>query len=156
MHLTRMGFNALVIVWLAPLVMLDFVGNTISTGFWSDVFFYKMLADGLLVGYAFWECSHGQTTSLANAKARVADRHDDVVSFENIGAIEYVYCVVLCVYAIANFVVLHGMNKESTGLESIATLAWSFVSLAVAILAAVQFWHLKSGKIVELTHKVVN
>ena len=52
MKLTRTGFNILVMVWLAPLVLLDLIGNSISTGSESDYFYYKMIADGILFAFA--------------------------------------------------------------------------------------------------------
>lgn len=155
MKLSRFGFNLVVLIYLAPLVAMDFIGNTLNTGLVSEMYYYKTMVDGCLVAYALWEMFTDQgTTSVAAARARAQSPNDTVVSFEKLSSWEYIYAAFLCVYAAANWYELHMINKESTGLVSIATLAWSFFSLAVAILAAVQFWRIKSGAIVELSHKV--
>lgn len=163
MHLTRTGYNVLVAVWLAPLILADFIGNTLYSGpsgsygaRMSDYFYYKMMADGLLMAYAVWTIvSAAPTASLSNAKARQNDRADEVVGFESLGAWEYIYCLLLVIYGGVNWYSLHTLNQQASGLISVATALWSFVSIAVAILSAVQFYHLKSGVIVELKHKIV-
>ena len=156
MHLTRLGFNLFVVAYLAPLVFMDIAGNTLSTGAASDFFYYKSMFDGVLIAYALYEAfAKGATASVSAAKARVADAQDDVVNFGQIHSIEWSYCLLLSVYAAVNWYFLHGINKESTGFISIATLVWSFVSLAVCILAAMQFYNLKSGKIVELRKQIL-
>lgn len=156
MHLTRTGYNALVAIWLAPLILLDFYGNTVSVGVQSDYFYYKTMVDGLLLAYACYQMFFATATaSAATAQARTNDHRDDVVSFERLGAAEYLYCALLVVYAGVNWYAMHEINKSSVGFASIASLVWSIVSVAVAILSAVQFYHLKSGAIVELKHRVV-
>jgi hypothetical protein len=155
MHLTRTGYNVLVIIWLAPLVVLDFIGNTLTTGSQSDMFYYKTMVDGLLIAYALYQCFRPATGSASTVHARIADTHDEVVGFEKLGAAEYLYCAILTLYAAGNWYFMHMINRESTGIVSIATLAWSFLSLAIALLSAVQFYHLKSGAIVELKHRIV-
>lgn len=156
MHLTRTGYNFFVAIWLAPLILFDFVGNSISTGTASDFYYYKFMADCLILAYALWQMfGRAATTSASNAQARANDHSDEVIGFEKLGAAEYLYCAILVVYAAANWFQLHLINKESTGAISVATLVWSFVSLLVAVLSAIQFYHLKSGVIVELKHKVV-
>lgn len=155
MHLTRTGFNLVVAVWLLPLVIVDFIGNTMSTGMQSDIYYYKCIFDGLLMAYAVWQMFRPATSHVNDAKARVANRADDVVEFENLGAIEYVYCAALSLYAAGNWWFLHGVNANATGLLSIVTLVWSILSVVVCILSAVQFYHLKSGTIVELKKRVI-
>jgi hypothetical protein len=155
MHLTRAGFNLAVVIWLLPLVLVDFIGNTTSTGMWSDIYYFKCIFDGLLVAYALYQMFLPATANIKEARARVQNRSDDVVEFENLGAIEYIYCGSLCLYAAGNWFFLHQINITSTGLLSIMTLAWSILSVVVAIVSAVQFWHLKSGSIVELKKRVI-
>lgn len=156
MHLTRFGFNILVIVYLAPLVFMDIAGNTMSTGLESDFYYYKSMFDGALIVYALYEAFFkGATATVSAARARVADRHDDVADFSNIHALEYIYCLVLSAYAAVNWYLLHQINKTSTGLTSTSTLVWSFLSLGICILAGLQFYNLKSGKIVELRKKIL-
>ena len=156
MHLTRTGFNVLVAIWLMPLIAIDIVSNTLETGATSDLYYYKSMADGVLICYALWQAFfRPATASASSARARQADKNDDVVAFESIGGAEYIYCALLFLYSVANWYFLHGVNKSSTGVVSIASLIWSFLSLGIAILSAIQFWNLKSGAIVELKSKVV-
>jgi hypothetical protein len=156
MKLTRAGFNILVMVWLAPLVFLDLFGNANSTGNDSDYFYYKMIADGVLFAFAaFLAFGTGKTASVSSAKEQMRDPANDVMSFEQIGSWEYIYCALLVVYALVNWWFMHSVNRDSTGAVALASAIWSFVSLAVAILSAVQFYHLKQGSIVALRDKMV-
>ena len=156
MHLTRFGFNTLVLFYLAPLVLIDIAGNTFSTGATSDFYYYKSMFDGLLVAYCCWQLFGAkQTAHIDTARNRTFDKNDEVVGFENIGAIEHIYCGTLCLYAALNWYFMHSLNAAATGVVSIGTLVWSFLSIAIAILSAIQFYHLKSGAIVELKKKVL-
>jgi hypothetical protein len=155
MHLTRFGFNMLVIIYLAPLLFIDLIGNMMYTDAQSDYFYYKALLDGCLLAYSIYQLTRPATTSLSNAKARAVDTMDEIVSFESLGAMEYIYCLMLSAYSAVNWYFLHDLNKHSTGLVSMGTMIWSILSIAVAVVAIVQFWHLKSGNIVELKKKVL-
>ena len=156
MHLTRFGFNIAVVIWLVPIVGADFYGNGIYTDWQSDIYFWKAIIDLALVGYALYVAFNGaQTATVATAQAKVSDRNDDVVDFAQIHAFEYIYCAVLALYAIGNFISLHAINKSATGPLAVVTLVWSFVSLLVFVLAALQFYRLKSGALVELKKKVL-
>ena len=155
MHLTRFGFNVIVAIYLAPLVLIDFIGNTFSTGDSSDYYYYKAIFDGILLVYAFWQLFRGETAHVENAQTRKSTASDEVIGFENIGAIEYIYCALLSLYAAANWFFLHLINKQATGIASMGSLIWSLLSVAVCVLAAMQFWHLKSGTIVALKKKVI-
>lgn len=155
MHLTRLGFNMIVIVYLAPLLAIDILGNTMSVGISSDYYYYKAIFDGLLLVYAAYSVFQGPTASVNDARARVHSTEDDVVDFSQVGAIEYVYCLMLSAYSAVNWYFLHDINKASTGLMSMGTLIWSLLSVAIAILAFIQFYNLKRGKIVELRKKIV-
>lgn len=156
MKLTRLGFNVLVLCWIAPIIFYDVIGNTLSIGMMSDLFYYKAMFDGLLAAYAAYLASQGGSTmSREQAAKRVADAADAVVDFKNLSSAEYLYAAALCVYALFNWWSLHGINKASTGIESLVSLIWSFVSIIVSLLAAVQFYHLKSGAIVQVTNKLV-
>jgi hypothetical protein len=155
MHLSRFGFNLLAAVYLAPLLCIDIVGNTFSEGDASDLYFYKAAFDGLLLAFAVYQMVFGaETATASSARARQADHSDAVVAFENLGAIEWVYCALLSGYAAVTLDFLHDINKHSTGLLSMATLIWSFLSIVVAILAGIQFYRLKSGAIVELQKRI--
>ena len=155
MHLTRLGYNVVVAIWLLPMALIDFIGNTITTGHESEMYYYKFMVDGLLVAYAIWQCFRPATSNIETAGRRVRAQDDEVVSFEKLGAVEYIYCALLFLYALGCWYTLHTINVNSTGAISMGSLIWSFLSIAVAVLSAVQFYHLKSGAIVELKHKVL-
>ena len=155
MHLTRFGFNTIVAIWLLPLLFVDIIGNTVSTGIQSDYYYYKAIFDGILMCYAVWQLFREPTAHIETAKNRKADSTDDVVAFESLSSIEYIYCAMLSGYGALNWYFLHEVNKQATGIMSMTTLIWSIVSVAVCVLSAVQFYHLKSGAIVELKRKVI-
>lgn len=155
MKLTRFGFNALVAVYLAPLVLIDVIGNMMFTGNQSEYFFYMAILNSCLVAYAIYQLSRPPTATITAAQQRVRNTNDDVVTFENLGAIEYIYCLILSAYSAANYFWLHSVNKEAVGLMAFATLVWSVMSIGIAVLSLIQFWHLKSGAIVELQKKVI-
>ena len=156
MKLTRLGFNLVVLIWLLPIIGYDIYGNTANTGATSDMFYYKTMFDGLIAAYAcFLLVRGGSTMTKAEAEARVADKTDAVVDFQNLGSIEFAYALLLAGYAVLNWWTLHMINRDSQGFISIATLIWSFLSLAVAIVALLQFYHLKKGDIVQVSHKIV-
>lgn len=51
-----------------------------------------------------------------------------MIGFEKLGAAEYLYCALLVVYAGLCWYSLHDINKNTSGIESLASLIWSFVS----------------------------
>lgn len=155
MHLTRFGFSALVTVYLAPLLLIDLIGNMLYTDVQSDYFYYKAILDGCLMAYAIYQLTLPPTANINKARAEVRDANTDIASFEDLGKIEYLYCLLLSAYAAVNWWFLHALNKQSTGLISAGTLIWSILSIGVCILAAVQFYHLKQGSIVELKKRVI-
>ena len=155
MKLTRFGFNTLVAIYLAPLLLIDLVGNMLYTDAQSDYFYYKAILDGALMAYSLYQLTRPPTASVTKARAQINDRNDEVASFEDLGAIEYIYCLLLSAYSAVNWYFLHALNKNSTGLISMGTLIWSILSIAVCVIAAIQFWHLKQGSIVELKKRIV-
>jgi len=154
-HLTRFGFNVLVLAYLIPLLAITIVGNSSETGLMSDVFYYATMGVGGLILFAGYELFHGDTASVVTAKSRLQDHKDEVIGFENVAAYEYIYCGILTSIAAGCWYWLHSINLNSTGILSLASLIWSFMSLVVAVLSAIQFWRLKSGSIVELKRKVL-
>ena len=155
MHLTRFGFNIVVLIYLIPLLAITFIGNTFSEGVMSDVYYYATMGVGGLILFAGYECFHGDTAAASTAKSRVSDHADEVIGFENVAAYEYIYCALLTIIAGGCWWWLHDINRNSTGVLSMASLVWSFMSLVVAVLSAIQFWRLKSGAIVELKKRVI-
>ena len=147
--LARFGFNLLVAVYLAPLIVLQILANSEATGRQSDMHYYAALATALLLGYAVW----GLLTDKGTMSHRQVDQIDGEASAANLGSADHVYCVILALFAAVNWYVLYQANRDMTGLPSIATLVWSFMSLTVLILALVRFWNMKSGRLVKLTRK---
>ena len=145
--LTRFGFNLLVAVYLAPLIVLQILANSEATGGKSDMHYYAALTTALLLGYAVWGLLTDKDTMSQ------VDQIDGEASGANLGSVDHVYCVILALFAVVNWYVLYQANRDMTGLPSIATLVWSFMSLIVLILALVQFWNMKSGRLVKLTRK---
>jgi TIR domain len=145
--LVSFGFNLLVAVYLAPLIVLQILANSEATGRQSDMHYYAALATALLLGYAVW----GLLTEKGTMSHRQVDQIDGEASAANLA--DHVYCVILALFAVVNWYVLYQANRDMTGLRSIATLVWSFMSLIVLILALVQFWNMKSGRLVKLTRK---
>jgi hypothetical protein len=88
---------------------------------------------------------------------RVAARHvddiDSAASATNLGTADHVYCIILALYALVNWYVLYQVNHLATGMQAVTSLVWSFMSLVVLILSLVQFWNMKSGRLVMLTRK---
>jgi predicted Ser/Thr protein kinase len=154
--LTRFGFNLLVSVYLAPLLEVDIWHNTFATGAASDIYYFAAIATGILLAFSLYSMFNDRgTASRARAEQRRADGADPVVGFRDLGSVEYFYCAVLAVFAGAHWYVLHAINRSATGWLSVATLVWSFMSLAVAFLSLLQLWQIRSGRLVELSHRPV-
>jgi TIR domain len=143
--LTRFGFNLFVAIYLAPMIVLQILANSETTGAQSDMHYYAALATALLFGYAVW--------GLFTEKDRPVDQIDGEASAAHLGAADHVYCGILALFAVVKWYVLYKANSDMTGWPSIATLVWSFMSLIVLILAVVRFWNMKSGPLVKLTRK---
>lgn len=158
MHLTRFGFNMIVAVYLAPLVFIDFIGNAMVEGAMSDYYYYKFMLDAALLVVALAQLFRGETAHVDHARDRtrgdVGSLDEEVVGFSNVSSLEYLYCGALSAYAAVNWYFLHAINKASTGVLSMTSLAWSMLSIAICVLAAIQFYHLKSGTIVELRKRI--
>jgi len=151
--MTRFGFNLLVAVYLAPLMVLQILANSERTGVASDMHYYAALATALLLGHAVWGLLIDRGTMSRRVAARQADQVAGEASATNLGAPDQVYCVILALFAAVNWYVLHQVNRATTGLPSVASFVWSLMSLIVLILAIVQFWNMKSGRLVMLTRK---
>jgi hypothetical protein len=153
MHLNRFGFNLIVAIYLIPMALIDFVCNSMVSGAMSDYYLYKFILDAGLAAIAVSQLFRAQTAHHATAQERVQSG-DDVIGFENVSSLEYLYCATLCLYAAANTYFMHAINKASTGALSMASLAWMLLSIVICGLAGLQFWHLKSGTIVQLRQRV--
>jgi hypothetical protein len=163
MKLTRFGFNFMVLCWAAPLCIIAIGGNTMATGSDSRRFLFEAVVYAVIAVYAFIQLvSGGKTMSRAAATAAKADPNDAVVSFENINALEYIYCAVIVIIAAFTCWQMFAINDTNSatisagsGALSIIALFWMILSGAVCLFSALQFWHLKSGAIVEVSHRVV-
>lgn len=156
MKLTRYGFNRIVLIWLLPLGIIDVIGNLNTTGYMSDVYYFKVIFDGLLILFAgYMAFFAGETMTRGDAHVARLDPSDTVAEVGDIGNLEHIYCALLVVVALGSWYVHHDINRNSTGIVALASLIWSFLDLIVAVLAGLQFWHLKSGAIVNVSRKMV-
>lgn len=55
MHLTRKGFNSIVLVWLVPALAMAIYGNTVSTGSASDIYYTMTGITAALILYALFQ-----------------------------------------------------------------------------------------------------
>ena len=152
MLMTRFGYHSLVIIWLGVLCLIDVGANTMMTGIWSDVYFYKVFLDGALIWWTVLflrEDVSGTIVSTTSSKAKIA-RADEPVVAVNLGAHEYVYYGFLLLYGVGNLYFHHAINKDAVGLMSIATLILSMVDVAVSAVAAVNLYHVGQGNFVKL------
>lgn len=148
MHLSRKGFNLTVLIWLAPAIAMAIYGNTASTGAESDLYFWATGIFGGLAAYATFQFMRDDYTSAGTkARAKTQGGDDDLVSLDNIGALEYLYCAVLCLVAIGSFFYHHHVNKDATGIMAVATLVYSYFDILIAIVSGAQFWQLKATSI---------
>ena len=145
MRLSRKGFNFLVLVWLAPAIAMAMYGNTVSTGATSDLYFWATGIFAALALFAIVQFSRGDYAS--NDAKRRASATDDLVSLDNIGAFEYIYCAVLALVAVGSFFYHHHVNKEAEGVLSVVTLLYSYFDLLIAGVSGLQFWRLKADSV---------
>ena len=157
MHLTRTGWHAVASLYLIPLVFIGIIGNSTATGAESEIYYWSTLFCGLLAAYAVIAMFAGaETMSADSARSAKNSSKDDVVAFDNLHSIEFIYDAVLCLVAVGMFFYMHSINKNTTGLMSLVSMLWSYFSLGIAVLSAWQFWGMKSGQIVQVTRKLVN
>jgi hypothetical protein len=100
--LTRFGFNLLVAIYLAPMIVLQILANSEATGRESDMHYYAALATALLLGYAVW----GLLTDKGSISHRPVDQIDGEASAANRGSADHVYCVILALFAMVKWYVL--------------------------------------------------
>jgi hypothetical protein len=138
--MTKFAFALLTCIWLAPMVILDFIGNSTATGFASDAYLAAFAIHGLLTlwaGIQLWGDAHPVAPGEHAHKAKVA------IELPDIAAMEHIFCALLFVVALAGAWEHHSVNKESTGIVSMGALLWFFFDLVMAFVSGVQFWHLK-------------
>ena len=154
--MTRFGFHASILIWLGLLVFfVDIAGNTANTGVLSDVFMGKTIFDVLLAFWTFMYLKediqgttvhrHQAESSWASAKGR-----EQLISFEKLGGLDYVYYGVIAAYTIGNLVLHWSANKHSTGLESIWYLIWVLMDVVLCVVAIVQISAIANGKLVQI------
>jgi len=71
----------------------------------------------LPVSIGVWSLLTGKGTM----SHRQVDQIDGEASAANLGSADYVYCVILALFAAVNWYVLYQANRDMTGLPSIAT-----------------------------------
>jgi hypothetical protein len=157
MRLTQFGYNVTVAIWLIPIVGLAFWRNANATGAESDFYAIASIVCLALLGFAAWSAyqSSGLTASVQVAEERKADKTDAaVLSFENLSAWKWAYCLLIGVIAVCSAVGHYLMNRNSEGFMATFLLIYAVVDAAIAFISLNQFWAIKSGKIVELSNKV--
>jgi hypothetical protein len=152
--LTRCGFNLIVAIYLAPLLGIQILENVETSGAESDLHYFAALATALLLGYAVWSMVADKGT-LSHRVAALNEAEGEA-SAAKLGTADHAYCIILALYALVNCYVLYRINHVATGLTSVTTIVWSFISLIVLILALVQFWNIKSGRLVTPSRKAVS
>lgn len=170
MFLTRKGYHTLVIAWLGLMIVIDVIANTVFTGIMSELYFWKILLDGVLIwwtGAYLKEDMEGGVLSSGQAaveKARLARQanmnakgDESVVgTIESLGAIEYIYYFFLLAYGGANFIFHHAINKSSTGPLSLTTLVLSMVDGVILAVAAINLWNMYSGNVVRFSKSLIS
>jgi hypothetical protein len=152
--LTRCGFNLIVAIYLAPLLVIQILENVETSGAASDLHYFAALATALLLGYTVWSMVADKGT--VSRRVAALDEAEGEASAAKLGTADHAYCIILGLYALVNWYVLYRINHVTTGLISFATIVWSFMSMIVLILAAVQFWNIKSGRLVTLSRKAAS
>jgi hypothetical protein len=148
MHLTRKGFNLVVLLWLAPIAVMSLYGNMTTEGALSDLYFYAFGASLALAAFAGIQMMRDDYTANGVAQKKTPGRpSSDLVNLENVGALEYVYCAVLCLIAVGAFFFHHHVNKETTGLLSLMTLIYSYFDFFITAVSGYQFWTLKGAAV---------
>lgn len=158
--LSRFGYHATVIVWLAFLCMVDVIANSTMDGIMSDVYFYKVFFDATLIAWTYLYIKEDLSGTVVKAGSTAARRstpsdplsdrgHAEVVHID-LGKSEYIYYGFLTVYGLGNFYFHHSINKSSTGALSLGTLILSMVDILVTVVAIYNFWQVASGKLVRI------
>lgn len=156
LRLTQFGYKVTVAIWLLPLLATALWGNAHSSDFTSDVYAISALICLALLAYSIigaYQMS-GQTATRQSAQQRVSDRADAaVLSFENLSAWQWIYCLIVTVLAAISAVAHYRMNRQAEGIVATFLLVYAAVDAVIAIVSFNQFWAIKSGKIVELSNK---
>lgn len=164
--LSRFYYHSLVAIWLVLLCIIDVVANSLLEGIESDLYFYKVFFDALLIGWTYLfikEDLSGNVVSASSTTARranvmpsdpLSDRGRAEVVHVDLGKSEYIYYGFLALYGIGNFFFHHASNKNSTGMLSIGTLIISIADMVIAAVAIYNFWQVASGKLVRLQQTV--
>jgi hypothetical protein len=155
---SQFGYNTTVAVWLVPATIMAFVQNANTHGAVSK--FYAIVAMGLLALAIYHAImayqSSGTTASKSDAERRVrsnASQDVAVVDYEKLAAWKWVVCFAVGVLALYQGFAHFQMNSDYEGFASTFMLIYTGVDAVIAYLAFSQFWAIKSGQIVELTHK---
>jgi len=158
LKLSQFGYNSFVAGWLVPATIMAFINNANSHG--NESKFYAIVALGLAAacgyhGIMSW-LSFGQTATRTDAERRKnsqAQADVAVVDYEQLAAWKWVMCLLVAALAVYQVFVHFQMNSDYEGFASTFMLIYMAVDAAVAYFALTQFWAIKSGQVVALTHK---
>jgi hypothetical protein len=153
MKVTRLGFAIASIVWLILLLLfIDIVGNSRTLGIISDIFFLKILIDVVLIAWTGLMIYTGKNL-ISAPTLNIETKSTDIISFEKLSTIEYVYYGVLAIYALFNLISHYVVNRNSVGASAVFSIFWSVFDLVIAIIAGWQFYLMQKGNIVKLVAK---
>lgn len=163
--LSRFAYHATVAVWLCLLCLIDVMANSMLDGIMSDVYFYKVFFDAILIWWTVLyikEDLSGTVVAATSTAARrnappsdpLSERGRAEVVHIDLGKSEYVYYGFLAVYGLGNLFFHHAINKSSTGALSFGTLIMSIVDMLVTIVAIYNFWQVASGKLVRIQQQL--
>lgn len=158
MRLSQFGFNVIVAAWLLPFTLSAWYGNAHSTGVMSDLYALAALICTALLGYAVWSAYAAGKTTTPSPSVQ-PEQGDDVaisVSFEKLGAIKWVYCLIVSGMAVFAAIMHYLMNRDAQGFLATLFLVYALVDIGIAFVSFNQFWAIKSGKIMELSNKASN
>lgn len=159
LRLSQYGYNVLIACWLMPFFAWAVVGNASSEGSQSDMYAATAAVCAVLfaIAVAFAYQSKGQTASTKAAQVRAADPSDAaVVSFENLHAWKWAYCLAVGLIAVVAAITHYLVNRNAHGVYASIMLAYAGVDVFIAFISLTQFWSIKKGHIVQLSNKAAD
>ena len=135
--MNKTTYSIISLVYLIPLLLINVYQNTISTGTWSDFYFWLT---GLSAFLALW-AANDLFKWLPEAKT-----------------FEWIYAGLFTAYAGGNFFFLKFINNTSTDfIISPFALLWSFLSIGIVVVSGLRFWNLRQNVVsaaVSLKHGI--
>jgi hypothetical protein len=156
---SQFGYHTTVAIWLIPVVGSAFWRNANATGMESDFYAVAALICTALLAFAMWSAyqSSGQTATVSTARQRASNPNDkEVISFENLSAWKWAYCLLIGIIAASSAIGHYQMNRSATGIIATFMLIYAAVDAVIAVVSFRQFWAIKSGQIVQLSNKAAD